>query len=244
MRAANFPVAVALVGIVLTVGCSRHDSSNGAVAQDAQSPSASSSPAASPTASTTIDTIVRGSVVSMSDDRITVSTATGQVDVALAPPATIFTREPGDLSKVTDNAFVGVTSIPEPGGTQRAVEIHVFPQELRGLGEGSRPMTPEGGNSRSTMTNGSVANSRMTNGNARMTNGTSQGTVAGRMTVNYNGGSQTINVPAGTPVTVIAATSTKPAVGANVIVPAKRQADGTLKATSVMLLGSQQAPRR
>jgi hypothetical protein len=246
MRAAFPSIAVAIAAGVMTLGCSRHEASNGTMAQDSQAASATSSPApaASPSATTTVDTIVRGSIVSMSDDRITVSTSSGKVDVALSSPATIFSREPGDLSKVTDNSFVGVTSIPQPDGTQRAVEIHVFPQELRGLGEGSRPMAPEGGNSRNTMTNGSVANSRMTNGNARMTNGAAQGAAAGRMTVNYNGGSQTITVPARTPVTVIAPTSTKPAVGTNVVIPAKKQSDGTLKATSVMLVGPQQGARK
>lgn len=246
MRVATFGIAAAVAASVVTVGCSRREAANGSVAQDTQRASATSSASAgtSTSASTTIDTIVRGTVASITDNRISVSTSTGRVDIALVPPATIFTRQPGDLSKVTDNSFVGVTSIPEPGGTQRAVEIHVFPRELTGLGEGSRPMAQEGGNGRSTMTNGSVANSRMTNGNARMTNGTSQGAAAGRMTVNYNGGSQTINVPARTPVTVIAATSTKPAVGTNVVVPAKRRSDGTLQATSVMLLGAQQSPRK
>jgi hypothetical protein len=96
-------------------------------------------------------------------------------------------------------------------------------------------MAPQSGGGRSTMTNGSVANSRMTNGAARMTNGTSNGAKGGTMTVEYTGGSQTITVPAGVTVTVIAPTSTKLAPGTSVVVPASKQADGSLKASMVML---------
>jgi X-X-X-Leu-X-X-Gly heptad repeat protein len=158
----------------------------------------------------------------------------------------VYTRNRADLSRVTDNAFVGITSVPQPDGTQRATEIHVFPQELRGLGEGSRPMTaPASGGTPSTMTNGSVSGSRMTNGSARMTNGaarmtngTSKGAAGGTVTVAYNGGSQTITVPPDVPVTVLEATSAKLEPGANVVVVGTRQADGSLKTSRVMLSGS------
>jgi len=60
------------------------------------------------------------------------------------------------------------------------------------------------------------------------------------MTVDYNGGSQTITVPAGVTVTVIAPTSAKLTPGTQVIVPATRQPDGGLKASLVMLAASPQ----
>ena len=237
---------MAIAAGVLTLACSKHESSNGTVSHDSTAMSAApASSAAPPTAAAVIvDSIVRGSVIKLNDKGITVSTSAGSVDVALAEPATVYTSQPGDLSKVTDNAFIGVTSVPQPDGTQRATEIHVFPAELRGLGEGSRPMGPPGGNSRSTMTNGSVANSRMTNGNARMTNGTSQGAAGGTMTVNYNGGSQAITVPADVLVTVIVPTSFKLTTGTSVIVPAAKQPDGSLKATAVMLPNPRQPARK
>jgi hypothetical protein len=156
-----------------------------------------------------------------------------------------------DLSRVTDNAFVGITSVPQPDGTQRATEIHVFPEDLRGLGEGSRPMTAQAGaGARSTMTNGSVAGSRMTNGSARMTNGaarmtngTSRRATSGTVTVTYNGGSQTITVPPDVPVTVLVATTVKLAPGASVVVAGTRDADGTIRTSRVMLSGAT-PPRR
>ncbi|MFN2638088.1 MAG: hypothetical protein ABR585_13780, partial [Gemmatimonadaceae bacterium] len=137
--------------------------------------------------------------------------------------------------------FVGVTSVAQADGSQRATEIHIFPEQLRGMGEGSRPMGrpnqgAAGGGGGNTMTNGTVSGSQMTNGTAStMTNGTISGQQGGSLTVQYQGGTQTISVPANVTVTAIAPTKTKPAAGANVVVIRTRQADGSVKATALML---------
>ena len=237
------PRRLTAITVALTVasafGCSKSDTSYGSVARDSAAPpapGAASAPASNTEGSP--DSIVRGTLTMVSDSVLTLSTTTGSVRVAVAQPIKVYTRQPGDLSRVSDHSFVGVTSVSQPDGTQRATEIHVFPEELRGLGEGSRPMAAASGSGRSTMTNGSVASSRMTNGAARMTNGTSRGAAGGTMTVEYNGGSQTIAVPAGVPVTVIAPTSTKLTPGTNIIVPASKLPNGELKASLVMLSGS------
>jgi hypothetical protein len=149
---------------------------------------------------------------------------------------------------VKPNAFVGITSVSQPNGTHRATEIHIFPEELRGTGEGSRLMEQTGSPERSTMTNGSVSASRMTNGSvadsgkasaSRMTNG-SVATRAGGMTytIKYQGGTQTIEVPAGVTVTAIAPAETKPAAGARVVVLAHNGPDGRLSTSAIMLTGS------
>jgi hypothetical protein len=58
------------------------------------------------------------------------------------------------LSDIKQNSFIGVTSMPQADGRQKAVEIHIFPEALRGTGEGHRPwdLVPN-----STMTNATVA---------------------------------------------------------------------------------------
>src|SRR4051812_43577874 len=82
-------------------------------------------------------TPVRGKVVSVSDSVLTVAAANGEVRVALVQPVHVYTRRPAQLASVTEGSFVGVTSVPQPdGGAQRATEIHLFPEELRGTGEG------------------------------------------------------------------------------------------------------------
>lgn len=232
---ANALAPVLITAVTLTIGCSKRESSSGAVAQDS---SAAAAPATSPAGQSggaSVDSIVRGTVASVSDSVVTVSAPNGTVRVALTQPVTVYERRAAELSRVTDSTFVGVTSVPQPDGTQRATEIHIFPEELRGLGEGSRPMGAQSGGSRSTMTNGNVASSRMTNGAARMTNGTSRGATGGTITVAYNGGSQTITVPPGVSVTEIARTTTKLTPGTNIIIPATKQPDGTLKTSRVML---------
>jgi hypothetical protein len=185
---------------------------------------------------------VRGTITVVSDTSVTVSTATGTQQIHLVAPVRVYTRTASDLAHVTPNAFVGITSVAQADGSQRATEIHIFPEALRGTGEGSRLMEQTaGGGGRSTMTNGAVAPSRMTNGNvsgSRMTNGTVDATGGGTSrTITYQGGTQTIAIPAGVTVTSIVPTQAKLAVGANVVVLAHPGADGRPSASSVMLSG-------
>jgi hypothetical protein len=160
--------------------------------------------------------------------------------VRLVAPVHVYTRAASDLAHVTPNAFVGITSVAQPDGSQRATEIHVFPEELRGTGEGSRMMEQTTGGAPSTMTNGSVASSRMTNGSvapSRMTNGTVSPGGGTSFTIQYQGGTQSIVIPPGVSVTAIVPTQTKLAVGTNVVVLATTGSDGRASASSVMLSG-------
>src|SRR6202051_3827111 len=43
------------------------------------------------------------------------------------------------LSDVKVGSFIGATTVPGPDGSQNAIEVHVFPEDMRGTGEGSRP---------------------------------------------------------------------------------------------------------
>ena len=66
---------------------------------------------------------------------------------------------------------------------RRALEVHVFPESMRGTGEGYRPFDLQ---PQSTMTNGTV--------------GALTGTIGRTLTITYQGGKQTIVVPPDTPV--------------------------------------------
>ena len=123
----------------------------------------------------------------------------------------------------------------QPDSSQRATEIHIFPEALRGTNEGTFLMRPQPGadsSSQSTMTNGTVEM-------PRMTNGTAGGITDGKLVVNYRAGTQTITVPSGVTVTKISLTDTKLAPGSNVVVLATKRPDGTLIATRVLLAGGQ-----
>jgi hypothetical protein len=158
---------------------------------------------------------------------------TGAVTVTLKQPFHVYTRAPSDLSHVKESSFIGVTTVKQSDGSERATEIHVFPEELRGLGEGSRMMAPDTSRGPSRMTNGNVSASRMTNGTAsqsRMSNGSVSSSNGSSLVVQYAGGSQTVTVPPNTPVTELKLTSKNLAAGDQVAVMAKKAPDGSLAA--------------
>ena len=175
--------------------------------------------------------MVRGSVVSASPTQVVVQSDTGAVTVAVTQPFHLYTRGTSDLAHVKENTFIGVTTVKQPDGSEKATEIHIFPEELRGVGEGSRMMTPQASSAASRMTNGNVSASRMTNGTAsqsRMSNGNVSSTNGTNLVVQYAGGSQTVTVPPNTPVTEMKLTTKNLAAGDQVAVLAKKNPDGSL----------------
>ena len=98
---------------------------------------------------------VRGTVESNDGSVLTVKTREGpSVKVKMTDNVAVRGIVKAALADIKDNAFIGVTSVPQADGSQKAVEIHIFPEAMRGTGEGFRPwdLTPS-----STMTNGTVA---------------------------------------------------------------------------------------
>jgi hypothetical protein len=57
------------------------------------------------------------------------------------------------LADIKDGAFIGSGAMPQPDGSQKAIEVHIFPEQMRGTGEGFRPWD---GAPNSTMTNGTA----------------------------------------------------------------------------------------
>ena len=98
---------------------------------------------------------VRGTIEGVDGDMLAVKSRAGE-DVKLRMTADV--RVVGivkiALSDIKVGSFIGTTTVPGPDGSQNAVEVHVFPEEMRGTGEGSRPfdLRPN-----STMTNATVA---------------------------------------------------------------------------------------
>jgi Domain of unknown function (DUF5666) len=214
-----------LCSLALAVfACNRNADSNQdstQVAQSAQTPNPNA------------PIMLRGTVVSVSANQLVLKSDTGTATVRLTQPFHIYVRAPSDLSQVKENSFIGVTTVKQPDGSERATEIHVFPEELRGLGEGSRMMAPNVSAGASRMTNGNVSASRMTNGTAsqsRMSNGNVSSTNGSSLVVQYAGGSQNVTVPPNTPVTELKLASRDLAVGDQVAVLAKKAPDGSLTA--------------
>jgi len=212
-RIANVSVAGFCLAF-LALACNRSADSNQDSAQLTQS-------GQTPNAEAPIT--VRGTVTSVSTNQLVLKTDTGTVTVTLTQPFHFYVRAPSDLAHVTENAFIGVTTVKQSDGSERAAEIHIFPEELRGLGEGSRMMTADRAAGPSRMTNGTASQSRMSNGNVSSTNGSS-------LVVQYAGGSQNVTVPPNTPVTELQLSSRNLAVGDQVAVQVKKGPDGSLTA--------------
>jgi hypothetical protein len=122
------------------------------------------------------------------------------------------------LSDIKVGSFIGTTTVPGPDGSQNAVEVHVFPENMRGTGEGSRPydLRPN-----STMTNATVADSVV--GNDGHT-----------LTIKYRGGEKKVVVSPETPVvTYVPADKSDLKVGAKVIAFMKKLPDGSLETSRV-----------
>lgn len=231
LRSRTFTAAVATAVLFGSVACSKHEASPSDTTASTAAAAPAGAGATTGAASDTALKLVRGTIAAINDTSVTVTTPTGAQQVHIVAPLQVYARTASDLAHVTPNTFVGITSVKQPDGSERATEIHIFPDALRGVGEGSRMMQPAaGGGGNARMTNGAVAQSRMTNGSV-----TTKG--ATRYTVQYAGGSQTIEVPAGVTVTAIAPVQTKPVAGDTVIVLARTGADGRLGATGIMLSG-------
>ena len=146
-----------------------------------------------------IDGVI-GKLQSFDGKTLDVGTSSGVVHVIVKQPLTTYKQIPSDLSHVASAPYIGVASAEGPDGKQVAKQIFIFPAELRGAAEGSVLTDPPGATSHSRMTNGTVArpsHSRMTNGTVQKSGGTT-------LVVNYQDGSQTITIPPGVPVTLVA----------------------------------------
>jgi hypothetical protein len=132
---------------------------------------------------------IRGVIEKADANSLTVKDRSGEV-VTLVRPADMNVSEvvPITTAEIQPNSFVGVGAEPQPDGTQRAVEVLVFPEAARGTGEGFRPWDYLPGG---TMTNATVAT---------LAQAPASAPGGQKMVLRYKGGEQTVIVPPGTPI--------------------------------------------
>jgi hypothetical protein len=118
------------------------------------------------------------------------------------------------LSDIKQGSFVGVTAMPQADGSLSALEVHIFPEAMRGTGEGHYPWDLQ---PKSTMTNANVEDV--------------VSAVDGRtLTLKYKDGEKKILVPANIPiVSYVQADTNDLKPGAKVFIIAVKQPDGTLQ---------------
>ena len=125
------------------------------------------------------------------------------------------------LSDIKENSFIGVTGMPQADGSQKAVEVHIFPEAMRGTGEGHRPwdLMPN-----STMTNATVAQMMQT-----------RGIQGNDITLKYKDGEKkVVVVPETVIVTYVPGDKSELKPGAKIfIAAAAKKDDGTLEAAAI-----------
>ena len=138
--------------------------------------------------------------------------------IRLSPKTRFALVVPATLADVKAGTFVGVAAAPGDGGELKAMEVHIFPDAMRGTGEGSRSFDLAPG---SSMTNGAIT--------ARV-----DAASGPRLTVTYKGGEQTIVVDSNTAIVAIApGTQTDLRPGAAIIARGPKQDDGSIDAAYV-----------
>ena len=162
---------------------------------------------------------VRGTIEAVDGDVLTVKSRSGEdFRLHMAADMRLVGITGISLADIKVGSFIGTTTVPGPGGEADAVEVHVFPESMRGTGEGSRPfdLRPN-----STMTNATVAESVV--GNEGHT-----------LTVKYRDGEKKVVVSPDTPVvTYVPADKSELKAGAKVIAFIKKQPDGSFEANRI-----------
>ena len=174
---------------------------------------------------------VLGKVQSLTGGSLDVATASGMVHVTVTQPLATYKQIPSDLSHVAPTSYVGVASVQQSDGTELAKQVIIFPKELRGAAEGSVLLDAPGATTHNRMTNGSVSSPAVSH--SRMTNGTVQKGVSSTLVVRYQDGSQTISVPAGVPVTLVAKETVTLGAGDIIYAPTEKAPDGTLTTNKI-----------
>ena len=174
---------------------------------------------------------VLGKIQSFNGSSLDVATASGVVHVTVKQPLATYKQVPSDLSHVTANTYVGVPSVQQPDGTELAQQVIIFPRELRGAAEGSVLTDAPGAATHSRMTNGSVSKPAVSH--SRMTNGSVEKGGGNTLVVRYQDGSQTISIPAGIPVLLVATAPVTLGAGDVIYAPTVKLPDGTLTTDKV-----------
>jgi hypothetical protein len=164
-------------------------------------------------------TRVRATIVSFTDTSITVKPRTGEaVTIMLTPTTRYVAVSKSEISAIQPNSYIGTAAAPQPDGSFKAIEVTVFPESMRGTGDGHYAWDLPNAN---TMTNGVVG--KLDNAKGRT------------LTVNYKGGEKQIIVPDDVPVVTLApGDHSLLAAGGHVEVVGVKGADGMLSANAVL----------
>lgn len=163
---------------------------------------------------------IRGAIESVDGAVLTIKARNGdERKVRMSDNVTVTGIAKAALSDIKSGDYVGVTGMPQADGTQKAIAIHIFPEAMRGMAEGSRPWDLK-------------PNSSMTNATVDQKVEAKDGQT---LTVKYKDGEKKVTVEPSTPiVTFVPGNKDELKPGAQVIiVGAKKAADGSFETARV-----------
>ncbi len=135
-------------------------------------------------AQTAPPTRIRGTIAAVTQQMLTVTSRDGQtMEIMLNDPLTVMTVKNVELKSIAPGTYIG-TATRTVGGTLQAIEVLVFPEAMRGAGEGHYAWDLEPG---SMMTNATVS-------------GAMDASVGRELKLTFKGESNTVVVPQGVPV--------------------------------------------
>src|SRR5476651_1838647 len=161
---------------------------------------------------------IRGTVEKIDGPMLTVKTANGPMTVKLADNFIVMGVARAAIADIGSGKFIGTTTVGERDGALVALEVHIFPENMRGTGEGHydwdlRP------------------SSKMTNANVASVTSMGKDRV---MTVQYKGGEKKVLVPAdAVVVSFTPADKSELKPGAHIFIVTQKQPDGTLTSARV-----------
>jgi uncharacterized protein DUF5666 len=163
---------------------------------------------------------VRGTIDGIDGQTMSVTARDGmKLTIKIADNATVAGVVKASMSDIKPGSYVGIAGMPQEDGSQRALEVLIFPEAMRGTAEGFRPwdLRPN-----STMTNATVAEV-LAKADAQT------------MTLKYKDGEKTIVVPLGVPIVAyVPGDRSELKAGAKIFIAgAAKQPDGSLVAARI-----------
>jgi hypothetical protein len=163
---------------------------------------------------------IRGTIESVAGDGYVVKNRDGaEYKVVVTDPGLYVAIVKSTMADIKPGMFVGATGVTQPDGSQKAIEVHIFPESMRGTGEGHYDWDLK-------------PNTKMTNANVEQTVAGVDGPV---LSVKYKDGEKKVMVtPETAVVTYVVGDKSDLKPGIKIFVGAgKKQADGTVQTPRV-----------
>jgi hypothetical protein len=159
---------------------------------------------------------IRGTIESVDGDVYVVKNRDGaEMKVTMTDKPLFVAIVKATMADIKPGMFVGSTGMTQPDGSQKAIEVHIFPESMRGTGEGHYDWDLK-------------PNTKMTNANVEQTVGGVDGQM---LSVKYKDGEKKLLVtPETAVVTYVVGDKSDLKPGTKIFVGAgKKQADGTVQ---------------